>query len=71
MRSENAVVGTSRGSIPHLTAELLVQTTGAPFNIVPTALPDADRQRHLRLNRHQRFRVGAQDVVVEVRMFRC
>lgn len=28
---------TSRGSIPHLTAELLVQTTGAPFNIVPTA----------------------------------
>ena len=28
---------TSRGSIPHLTAELLVQTTQAPFNIVPTA----------------------------------
>ncbi|MBS0415880.1 MAG: tripartite tricarboxylate transporter substrate binding protein [Proteobacteria bacterium] len=32
-----ALTTTSRGSIPHLTAELLVQTTGAPFNIVPTA----------------------------------
>ena len=32
-----ALTTTSRGSIPHLTAELLVQTTGAPFTIVPTA----------------------------------
>lgn len=28
---------TSRGSIPHLTAELLAQKTGVQFNIVPTA----------------------------------
>ena len=35
-----------------------------------TALPDADRQRYLRLDRHQRFRVGAQNVIVEIRMLR-
>lgn len=31
------LTSTSRGSIPHLTAELLAQKTGAQFNIVPTA----------------------------------
>lgn len=34
---EVTLTSTSRGSVPHLTAELLAQKTGTQFNIVPTA----------------------------------
>lgn len=34
---EVTLTSTSRGSVPHLTAELLAQKTGTRFNIVPTA----------------------------------